>query len=282
MDKKQLVIIAGAVAAIVGLYFLLTRRDTVVQLPQVAGVGTAPGQDTTPQELGFKANVFSTYADFLKSQNAAEQRTRQLMTQSDVELARIEASKDVNASNLELQRIREAGQTERAQIFANADVVTSGQRSQSDLARLAQQSEMANRAYAQQRNQSILQGILGALGALTGNQQRQQGSGSGSGGYGTPPFNPNANARAYGRVPIPRGVNPILFDPGFTPAFPAFDPGAFGFSTNDFLAYDEWYNPFASGNDYGYGGDFAFSDYPDFSFEGDTGYSDEPVFTFDE
>lgn len=280
MDNKQLIYIVGAIAAVLGLYFLLTRRDTVVQLPQVGQVATAPGQDTLPQELAFKSTIFSTYADYLKSETAAQQRTRQLETQANVELARIQSGTTNNAntlaSNLELQRIREQGQTDRARIFADADVASAGQRSQSELARLAQQQELANRQMNQQRNRDILNGILGALGALTGNrnQQQQRGgsSGGGSGGSGqqpgTPPFNPNA--RTNRNVPVPRGVNPILFDPGYMPELPGFDPTDFGFG------YDDWYNPFGW-FDY-YDNLPGYSDEPIITFPDDPGYSNDPTF----
>lgn len=274
MEQKQVIYIVGAIAAVLGLYFILTRRDTVVQLPQVGQVATAPGQDTLPQELAFKSTIFSTYADYLKSETAAQQRTRQLETQANVELSRIQAGSTNNAttlaSQLELQRLREQGQTDRARIFADADVASAGQRSQSDLARLAQQQEQFNRQASQQRNRDILNGILGALGALTGNrnQQQPQRSGGGSGGSGqpgtTPPFNPNA--RTNRNVPVPR-VNPILFDPGYYPNLPGFDPSDFGFG------YDDLYNPFGYGDNYP-----GYSDDPVITFPDDPFYSDLPVF----
>lgn len=253
MDKKQLVLIGGAIAAILGLYFILNRRDAIVQVPQIGRVGTAPGTDTTPQELAFKANVFSTYADYLKAETAANQRTLQLRTQASIESERI-------AAGISTRQLAEAGQTERARIFADADVATAGQRSQSELARLTQQNELANRALNQQRNRDIINAALGALSALTGtNRQQPQRGGSSSGGGipSSPPFNPNSRRPNY-RVPVPAGINPILFDPGYNPQFPAFDP---------------------FGEDYGFG--FGFGNYdPFWTPPGESGsqpiFSDEP------
>ena len=241
--NKQVLYIAGAIAAVLGLYFITTRRDAIVQLPQIGQVATAPGPDTTGAELGFKANIFSTYTDYLSKLAAGEQQTARVKLQSDLESNRIAAGTTAatlrEQGQTERQRLSEQAQTDRAKIFADADVATVGQRSAAELQRLQIQDQLARRQISAQSQSNALNAILRALGQLG----RGSGSGSGSGSGGNQPTQQRRRQGGY-TIGYPGGIGPILTPP-FNPDYPSINLPGFGI--------DDFFNPFADYYDPFYG-----------------------------
>jgi hypothetical protein len=171
---------------------------------------------------------------------------------------------------LDRQRLAESGQTERAKIFADADVATAGQRSAAQLAAIAAQDAASRRNANAQNTSSILGALTRALGQLAGGRsQSGQGSGQGNNPYGTPPFNPNRTR--YSGAPTPN-IGPILFDPGYVPSYPDI-PDFFGSFDNFFNPFSDVYDPFSGGSsdiyssdptitfgsEYGFGEDYFLS-----------------------
>lgn len=249
MDKKQIILIVGAIAAVFGLYFVLQKRDAVVQLPQIGQVGSAPGPDTTGTELAFKSNIFSTYAQLLKDQFAQTQQTARTTLQSDLEKTRIQAGVSIaginDAGQTSRLNISDAGQTARAKIFADADVASAGQRSAAELERLKMLDQIAQRSGNQANTNAILQGLLKALGSLSGGG-RSSGGGGASGGGGQPQQGQQGQ-QGQGRQ-NPYRTPPFVPQPNTGNYFPSSFPDMFGQYPQPNLpgfGADDFYNPFA-------------------------------------
>lgn len=250
LKSKETIYMLGALASIVALYLIFKKRDAIVQAPSIGRVVTQPSGSTDAQ-LGYQttlANIAGALAG--KEIDAKTQTTisgNALLSQQ-AQLSSAQALQGASlSSGLELARINQGAQTDRARIAAEASANVNGASYAAELARINAQAGTAAAGQAAQNRRDLLsaigQGISSLASLLKANQAAAAKAGGASGGASGGAGSTGTAARRsnpFYNVPTPRGVSPQISNGLFSPQFPWFgvDPNFMDFGFDNNFAFD--------------------------------------------